>query len=74
MSNTSSSSVAFGLTTLKGNLSFRTSDRELVNIFRSFGDVVDCSVPVHRENGKPRGYGFVTLKGVSPKDAIHICR
>lgn len=66
----SSSQVQFWV----GNLSFRTTDRELVNIFRSFGEVVDCSVPVHRENGKPRGYGFVTLKGVSPKDAIHICR
>jgi RNA recognition motif-containing protein len=66
----SSSQVQFWV----GNLSFRTSDRELVNIFRPFGEVLDCSVPVHRENGKPRGYGFVTLKGVSPKDAVHICR
>lgn len=68
------STIAFWGSPNTGNLSFRTTDRELVNIFRSFGEVVDCSVPVHRENGKPRGYGFVTLKGVSPKDAIHICR
>lgn len=68
--SSSSSQVQFWV----GNLSFRITDRELVNVFRPFGEVLDCSVPIHRENGKPRGYGFVTLKGISSKDINHICR
>ena len=70
-SSSSSSQVQFWV----GNLSYRTTDRTLSNVFRSHGEVAECSVPIHRETGKPRGYAFVTLSNtLSPKDVSRICR
>ncbi len=42
-----------------GNLSFKTSEDQLREIFSQFGDVASASLVMDRETGRPRGFGFV---------------
>src|SRR5436305_1117503 len=44
-----------------GNLAHTISQAELERMFAAHGTVVDVKVPVDRENGKPRGFAFVTM-------------
>jgi len=47
-----------------GNLSFQTNPTALFNFFaRRYGrdSVLECHIPVQRETGKSRGFGFVTM-------------
>lgn len=45
-----------------GNLSFRTEKDTLSQEFGSYGTVVDVSIPVDRETGRPRGFAFLTFE------------
>ena len=47
----------------------RASSREgaLRDLFEKYGTVVDCFLPVDRETGQHRGFGFVTM---DPDDAL----
>ena len=42
-----------------GNLSFKTTEPELRQVFESFGAVTEVNVITDRETGRPRGFGFV---------------
>jgi RNA recognition motif-containing protein len=44
-----------------GNLSFRTTQKELQNLFEEFGTVTDVSLMTDRETGDSRGFAFVTM-------------
>ncbi|MFC1542398.1 RNA recognition motif domain-containing protein [Pseudomonadota bacterium] len=44
-----------------GNLSFRTDDEELREVFAEFGDVVSAKVIMDRETDRSRGFGFVEM-------------
>ncbi len=44
-----------------GNLSFRTDDEELREIFAEFGDVISAKVIMDRETDRSRGFGFVEM-------------
>ena len=44
-----------------GNLSFRTTQKELQNLFGGFGTVTDVSLVTDRETGDSRGFAFVTM-------------
>ena len=44
-----------------GNLSFRTDDEELREIFAEFGDVTSAKVVMDRETDRSRGFGFVEM-------------
>ena len=44
-----------------GNLSFRTDDEELREIFAEFGDVSSAKVVIDRETDRSRGFGFVEM-------------
>lgn len=44
-----------------GNLSFRTTQKELQNLFEEFGTVADVSLVTDRETGDSRGFAFVTM-------------
>ncbi|MCF7821533.1 MAG: RNA-binding protein [Mariprofundaceae bacterium] len=44
-----------------GNLSFRTDDEELREIFAEFGDVTSAKVVIDRETDRSRGFGFVEM-------------
>jgi len=44
-----------------GNLSFRTDDHELNDVFAEFGDVASAKVIMDRETDRSRGFGFVEM-------------
>lgn len=44
-----------------GNLAHSISQDELERMFAAHGAVIDVKVPVDRENGRPRGFAFVTM-------------
>jgi RNA recognition motif-containing protein len=44
-----------------GNLSFKTTDDQLAQLFASFGTVGRASVVTDRETGRSRGFGFVEM-------------
>jgi len=44
-----------------GNLSFKTTQKELQNLFGGFGTVTDVSLVTDRETGDSRGFAFVTM-------------
>jgi len=44
-----------------GNLSFSTTDDDLVQLFSPYGQVVSAKVIVDRETNRPRGFGFVEM-------------
>jgi RNA recognition motif-containing protein len=44
-----------------GNLSFDTSENDLINAFSEFGAVEKVSIVRDRETGQPRGFAFVEM-------------
>ncbi len=44
-----------------GNLSFRTDDEELREVFAEFGEVASAKVIMDRETNRSRGFGFVEM-------------
>jgi len=53
-----------------GNISFQTFDETVRETFEEFGDVSDVYLPVDRETGRPRGFGFVTMGVEDAENAI----
>ncbi|MDB6096766.1 MAG: glycine-rich RNA-binding protein 4, mitochondrial-like [Francisellaceae bacterium] len=45
-----------------GNLSFQTTEEELQEAFKPFGNVTAVKLPVDRDTKRPRGFGFVTFE------------
>jgi cold-inducible RNA-binding protein len=44
-----------------GNLSFRATDEDMINLFSEFGEVVSAKVIMDRESGRSRGFAFVEM-------------
>ena len=44
-----------------GNLSFDVGEKELEELFASYGEVVSANVITDRQTGRPRGFGFVEM-------------
>jgi len=44
-----------------GNLSFDVDQKELEELFTSFGEVVSADLIMDRQTGRPRGFGFVEM-------------
>jgi len=44
-----------------GNLSFRTDDQELNEVFSEYGEVSSAKVVIDRESDRSRGFGFVEM-------------
>ncbi|NJL30703.1 MAG: RNA-binding protein [Phycisphaerales bacterium] len=44
-----------------GNLPYRTSDQDLVDLFAQHGKVEKASVIMDRQTGRSRGFGFVEM-------------
>ena len=42
-----------------GNLNYQTTEAELSAFFASAGSVLSVRIPLDRESGRPRGFGFV---------------
>jgi cold-inducible RNA-binding protein len=45
-----------------GNLSFNTSNQDLVELFKEAGPVTSANVIEDRETGRSRGFGFVEME------------
>jgi cold-inducible RNA-binding protein len=58
-----------------GNLSFKTTEQELRELFSSHGTVTDVHMIMDRETQRPRGFGFVTMssanEGQAAIDGLH---
>lgn len=58
-----------------GNLSYRTTDQELKEMFDSYGEVGSARIISDRETGRSRGFGFVEMtnseEGQSAIKALH---
>ena len=52
-----------------GNLSFKVSDQELMEVFEQFGDVTSYKVIKDRETGRSKGFGFVEMENDSEAQA-----
>jgi len=46
-----------------GNLSFKTTENELQDLFSQYGGVNEAAIITDRETGRSRGFGFVTMSG-----------
>ncbi len=44
-----------------GNLPFRAEQEDIIELFASFGEVTNCSLPLERDTGRKRGFAFVDL-------------
>lgn len=52
-----------------GNLSYRTTDQDLAELFGQFGEVVSARVVMDRETNRSRGFGFVEMKSADDAKA-----
>jgi RNA recognition motif-containing protein len=43
------------------NLSFRTTEKDLNNMFSTFGNVASAKIIMDRESGQSRGFAFVEM-------------
>ena len=49
------------MTIYVGNLSFQAEQEDLLDLFSQYGEVSKCSLPLDRETGRKRGFGFVEM-------------
>lgn len=52
-----------------GNLSYDTTEAELLDLLVDFHPILDFHRPLDRETGRPRGFAFVTLENREQGDA-----
>ena len=53
-----------------GNLSWSCDKDALWAMFSAYGNVEDAFIPMDRETGRPRGFGFVTMPTDAAQAAI----
>lgn len=53
-----------------GNLSWETTKDDLFAEFGKFGEVQDAFIPLDRDSGRSRGFGFVTMNSDEAQNAI----
>jgi RNA recognition motif-containing protein len=51
-----------------GNLSYQVTKESLKDVFEEYGPVKSIVLPVDRETGKVRGFGFVELENQNDED------
>ncbi|HLP85073.1 MAG TPA: RNA-binding protein, partial [Phycisphaerales bacterium] len=52
-----------------GNLSFKTTEAQLQELFSQYGQVTSASLVMDRDTGRPRGFGFVEMANDSEAQA-----
>lgn len=52
-----------------GNLSYQVTEADLNAVFAEYGSVKRVQLPVDRETGRPRGFGFVEMSAEAEEDA-----
>ena len=53
-----------------GNLPYTASESEIEQLFAEHGEVRRCSLPIDRDSGRPRGFGFVEMADEDARKAI----
>ena len=53
-----------------GNLSFKTTEEELQDLFQQYGEVSKVNIIQDRETGRSRGFGFVEMESEGASEAI----
>tara|TARA_X000000950_G_scaffold177308_1_gene215175 strand:- start:348 stop:638 length:291 start_codon:yes stop_codon:yes gene_type:complete len=60
------------MTIFVGNLSWDTEEKDLRDLFNTYGEVTKCTIPLERDSGRKRGFGFVEMNSESSeKNAIY---
>lgn len=44
------------------NISFKTSEKELDDLFSQYGKVQKCKLAVDKETGRSKGYAFIEME------------
>lgn len=52
-----------------GNLSYQVTQEDLQSVFAEYGTVKRIQLPVDRETGRPRGFGFVEMESDAQESA-----
>jgi RNA recognition motif-containing protein len=52
-----------------GNLSYEVTQEDLSAVFAEYGTVKRVQLPVDRETGRPRGFGFVEMSSDAEENA-----
>ncbi|HEY9733738.1 MAG: RNA-binding protein [Candidatus Obscuribacterales bacterium] len=52
-----------------GNLSFKTTQQGLQDLFAEYGEVVSVAIPQDRETGRQRGFAFVEMANQADAEA-----
>jgi len=52
-----------------GNLSFKTTEADLSDLFEPFGKITDTNMIMDRETQRPRGFAFVTMSSAAEGNA-----
>ncbi|MBK4730472.1 RNA-binding protein [Oxynema sp. CENA135] len=52
-----------------GNLSYSVSLEDLQEVFSEYGAVKRVNLPVDRDTGRPRGFGFVEMENEADEEA-----
>ncbi|KKI99980.1 RNA recognition motif domain-containing protein [Prochlorothrix hollandica] len=52
-----------------GNLSYEVTDADLQTVFAEYGTVKRVQLPVDRDTGRMRGFGFVEMGSEAEEDA-----
>ncbi len=67
--------VSFSMNIYVGNISFRTTEDDLIDLFAPFGEVVSAKIITDRETGRSRGFAFVDMEddhdGRAAIEALH---
>lgn len=51
-----------------GNLSYKVTEDDLSSVFADYGTVKRVQIPIDRETGRPRGFGFVEMSSDAEED------
>ncbi|CAN5415951.1 hypothetical protein BH10CYA1_BH10CYA1_02010 [soil metagenome] len=52
-----------------GNLSFKTTQQGLQDLFAEYGEVVSVAIPQDRDTGRQRGFAFVEMANQADAEA-----
>ena len=55
------------MTIFIGNLSWETEEEDLKDLFKTYGEVTKCTIPLDRDSGRKRGFGFVKMTSKTPR-------
>ena len=53
------------MTIFIGNLSWNTEEKDLKDLFNTYGEVRKCTIPLERNSRRKRGFGFVEMTSES---------